>query len=42
MARVLISLGTMPGDTVDPDDPEQVRRYFDRYVMPALTAPPVA
>ena len=42
VARVLISLGTMPGDTVDPGDPEQVRRYFDRYVMPALTAPPVA
>ncbi|MFT4125019.1 MAG: helix-turn-helix domain-containing protein [Gordonia sp. (in: high G+C Gram-positive bacteria)] len=36
IARVLISLGTMPGRTVDADDPASVRRQIDRFVMPAL------
>ncbi|MGW0039790.1 TetR/AcrR family transcriptional regulator [Gordonia sp. NPDC003376] len=36
VARILISLGTMPSATVDADDPVSVRRQIDRYVMPAL------
>ena len=40
VARVLISLGTMPGDTVDIDDGAQVCGYLDRYVMPGLTIAP--
>lgn len=40
VARILISLGTMPGDTVDPDDPDDVLRHVQRYLMPALRAAP--
>ncbi|MGV9712125.1 TetR/AcrR family transcriptional regulator [Gordonia sp. NPDC003424] len=40
VARVLISLGTVPGETVDPDDGEAVLRYLGRYVMSALRARP--
>lgn len=40
VARVLISLGTMPGDTVDPDDPDSVLRHVRRYLMPALQSAP--
>ena len=40
VARVLISLSTVPGDTLDPSDPEQVRAHVRRYVMPGLKADP--
>lgn len=40
VARVLISLGTMPGDTVDADDASSLRRHIHRYLMPALRTPP--
>ncbi|MDL9936565.1 TetR/AcrR family transcriptional regulator [Gordonia sp. ABSL1-1] len=40
IARVEISLGTAPGDAIDPDDAAQVRRHIDRYVMPGLRTPP--
>lgn len=40
IARVLISLGTVPSDTVDPDDPDRVLAYVRRYLMPALVAEP--
>jgi AcrR family transcriptional regulator len=36
VARVIISLVTVPGDALDPDDPEQVRAHVRRYVMPGL------
>jgi AcrR family transcriptional regulator len=35
--RVVVSLVTMPGDTVDPDDAPALTRYLDTYLMPALT-----
>lgn len=41
IARVLISLGTSPGEHLDPDDAAAVRRHIDRYLMPALQTPPV-
>nr|WP_202422847.1 TetR/AcrR family transcriptional regulator [Gordonia sp. SID5947] len=40
VARVLISLGTVPGETVDPDDADAVLRHVRRYLMPALRAAP--
>lgn len=40
VARVQISLGTVPGDTLDPDDHDAVRRHMRRYVLPALRATP--
>lgn len=40
VARNLISLGTMPGRTVDPDVPEQVSHYVHRYMLPALVVAP--
>jgi AcrR family transcriptional regulator len=40
VARVLISLSTVPGDTLDPNDLDQVRTHVRRYVMPGLTADP--
>ncbi|MFW0795451.1 TetR/AcrR family transcriptional regulator [Gordonia sp. CPCC 205515] len=40
VARVLISLGTVPSDTIDPDDADQVLRHVRRYVMPGLRAAP--
>lgn len=40
VARILISLGTMAGTCIDPDDPESVRRHIHRYVMPGLITAP--
>ncbi|GAB09610.1 putative TetR family transcriptional regulator [Gordonia araii NBRC 100433] len=40
VARVLISLGSIPGNRIDADDPESVRRHFRRYVLPALRSRP--
>jgi AcrR family transcriptional regulator len=42
VARVLISLGTVPGETVDIDDNAAVLRYLRRYLIPGLTADPCA
>ncbi|WP_182523554.1 TetR/AcrR family transcriptional regulator [Nocardioides dongkuii] len=35
--RVIISLVTLPGAAVDPDDPDSVRAYLQTYLVPALT-----
>lgn len=40
VARVLISLATVPGETLNPDDPDAVQRYLRRYVLPGLRAEP--
>lgn len=40
VARVMISLGSVPGNHVDPDDPAAVRRQLRRYVLPGLRAAP--
>ena len=40
VARVLISLATVPGDTLDPDDADAVLIHVRRYVMPGLQAGP--
>jgi AcrR family transcriptional regulator len=40
VARVLISLATVPGDTLDPTDRVRVRAHVRRYVMPGLQADP--
>lgn len=40
VARILISIGTAPGATVDADDPVSVRRQIDRFVMPGLRVAP--
>lgn len=40
VARVLISLSTVPGDTLDPTDQAAVREHVRRYVMPGLKAEP--
>ena len=40
VARVQISLGTVPGDTLDPDDHDAVLRHMRRYVLPALRSAP--
>lgn len=40
LARVLLSLATVPGDTLDPSDADAVLRYLRRYVMPGLRADP--
>jgi AcrR family transcriptional regulator len=40
VARVLISLATAPGDTLDPTDRARVRMHVRRYVMPGLQADP--
>lgn len=42
VARVLISLGTVPGDTIDIDDNAAVLRYVRRYLLPGLIADPSA
>ncbi|AHH16382.1 putative transcriptional regulator, TetR family [Nocardia nova SH22a] len=42
VARVLISLGTIAGDTIDPDDATAVRRHLRSYLLPALRAAPAA
>lgn len=41
VARVMISLGSVPGNCIDPDDPVALRRHFRRYVLPALQLEPV-
>lgn len=40
IARVMISLGSVPGNCIDPDDPAALRRHFRRYVLPALRVKP--
>jgi AcrR family transcriptional regulator len=40
VARVLISLATVPGDTLDPADDAAVLTHVGRYVMPGLRADP--
>ncbi|WP_036509639.1 TetR/AcrR family transcriptional regulator [Nocardia aobensis] len=40
VARILISLGTVPGDTIDPDDPAAVSHHLDTYLLPALRHAP--
>jgi len=40
VARVLISLATVPGDTLDPEDGDALLVYVRRYVMPGLKADP--
>ncbi|MGV0607355.1 TetR/AcrR family transcriptional regulator [Mycolicibacterium sp. XJ1904] len=40
LARVLISLATVPGKTLDPSDADAVLRHLRRYVMPGLRADP--
>ena len=42
LARVLISLTTVPGDTLDPGDADALLRHLRRYVMPGLRADPSA
>jgi AcrR family transcriptional regulator len=41
VARVILSLATVPGDQLDPTDPEAVLSHVRRYVMPGLRADPV-
>ncbi|MEB3069300.1 TetR/AcrR family transcriptional regulator [[Mycobacterium] vasticus] len=41
LARVMISLGSVPGNHIDPDDPAAVRRHLRRYVLPGLRQAPV-
>ncbi|MBO0856407.1 MAG: TetR/AcrR family transcriptional regulator, partial [Nocardia sp.] len=40
VARILISLGTMPGETVDPDDTAAIERQVRTYLLPALVISP--
>ena len=40
VARVLISLATVPGDTLDPENADTLLTYVRRYVMPGLEADP--
>ncbi len=40
VARILISLGTIPGHTIDPDDATAVRRHLRTYLLPALSNAP--
>lgn len=40
IARVLLSLATVPGDTLDPSDADAVLTHLRRYVMPGLRADP--
>ncbi len=37
VARSLISLATVPGNTLDPDDDAAVLRYVRRYVLAGLS-----
>ncbi|MCF8605748.1 TetR/AcrR family transcriptional regulator [Gordonia sp. HY442] len=41
VARVLISLGSAPGETLDPDDQAAVLRHLRHYVLPGLRHGPV-
>jgi AcrR family transcriptional regulator len=36
VARCVLSIATVPGDTLNPDDPAALLAYVRRYVMPAL------
>jgi AcrR family transcriptional regulator len=38
VARVILSLSTVPGNTLDPGDADAVAAYVRRYVMPGLQA----
>lgn len=40
VARVILSLATVPGDTLDAGDPDAVLTQVRRYVMPSLRADP--
>jgi AcrR family transcriptional regulator len=40
VARVLLSLATVPGETFDVDDQDAVLNYVRRYLMPGLRADP--
>ncbi len=40
IARVMISLGSVPGNHIDADDPASLRRHFRRYVLPGLRRAP--
>lgn len=40
VARVLLSLATVPGNTLDPGDSAAILRHVRRYVMPGLRADP--
>lgn len=40
VARSLISIATVPGETLDADDSEAVLRYVRRYVLPGLRQAP--
>ncbi|MFG1931329.1 TetR/AcrR family transcriptional regulator [Mycobacterium sp. NPDC048908] len=40
IARVILSLSTVPGNTLDPSDADAVAAHVRRYVMPALQADP--
>ena len=40
VARVIISLVTVPGNILDPNDRDAVRTHVRRYVMPGLQADP--
>ncbi|MCV7342956.1 TetR/AcrR family transcriptional regulator [Mycolicibacterium rhodesiae] len=42
VARVQITLGTVPGETIDPDDHAAVLRFMRRYVLPGLRTAPAA
>ncbi|MEV5652544.1 helix-turn-helix domain-containing protein [Nocardia sp. NPDC052254] len=42
VARILISLGTISGDTIDPDDGVAVGRQLRTYLLPALYSAPAA
>ncbi len=42
IARVVISLATVPGNTLDPSDGDAVLGHVQRYVMPGLKADPAA
>jgi AcrR family transcriptional regulator len=40
IARVILSLSTVPGNTLDPSDADAVTAHLRRYVMPGLRADP--
>ena len=40
VARVMISIGTTPSPTINPDDPADVSRYIHRYILPGLGTVP--
>ena len=40
VARLMISIGTTPSTTLNPDNPADVSRHIHHYVMPALASDP--